>query len=174
MPRARLRFSAYPAASRPRFFRDVLEATERTLRLYDPTRRDNAVRHLVSVGVGSAVFVAYILLVPLLISAFIPSYTVFAVVIWFVFTVGFFAMMYYSAKLSDSLGLSLELGLTMRRADRTFLVHVRHVKPTKSRVVQLLRLVGDRKDEWFCVNVSGPDLAEGLKLAKEEIKIVLG
>ena len=127
-------------------------------------------------GFGFGVLIAYGLLVGLTVSRFIPSYSInnltgflglFAVI-------GFFATMFFSIRLSDQLGTGLELRLTAKHPDRVFLVHIRHVKPTSSRTIQLLRLVGDQKDEWFNVHVSGPDLIEALKLANENIKIELG
>ena len=90
-----------------------------------------------------------------------------------VYIVGFFATTWYSARLSDRLSVDLELRRTGKYPDRVFLVHVRHVKPAASRTIQLIRLVGDQKDEWFKVYVSGPDLKEALILANEEIRIEL-
>ena len=134
------------------------------------------IRTLVILGFGFGALIAYSLLIELTVSRFIPSYSInnLTVFLGLITTIGFFATMYFSVGLSDQLGTVLELRLTAKHPDRVFLVHVRHVKPTSSRTIQLLRLVGDQKDEWFRVHISGPDLIEALRLANENIKIELG
>lgn len=175
MTKSRFWFSAYRGVSGRRMSRHVLESTEGSLRLFEPKRRDSLIRAFVSLGFGAGILVAYLLLANLTASRFFPSQSGngFPVLLTIIAFVGFFVTIYYSGGLGDRLGTGLELHLTAKHPDRIFLVHVRHVKPTASRATQLLRLVGDRKDEWFRVVVFGPDLIEALKLAKENIKLEL-
>ena len=168
------RFSAYPAKSRRGLFRKVLESTEGSLRLFDPVRRDNMIRIVVFLGFVFGVLTAYRQLVALATSSLFPSQpanslTVFSLIAF----VGLLATLYFSIRLGDQFSTDIELRLTAKHSDRVFPVHVGHVKPTASRAIQLLRLVGDRKDEWFRVHVFGPDLIEALKLANESIKLEL-
>lgn len=174
MSKSRYWFSAYSAMSRRGLFRKVVESTEGSLRLFDPLRRDNIVRILVFLGFEFGVLIVYGQLVPLTASRLIPpqpanSLTAFSIID----LLGFLAILYYSIRLSDRFSTDIELRLAAKHSDRVFPVHVMHVKPPASRGIQLLRLVGDRKDEWFRVHVFGPDLIEALKLANENIKLEL-
>ena len=163
--------SAYPAQSRRREFRRILEATNGSLRLYHPTRQDSLLRVLVTIIASFGFLAGYGLFAYLLLR--VLQINGISVLPGIFLTIGFFATLYFSDGLIDELATFSELRLIARHHGRVSSVHVVKIKPTRSGWIQLLELVNDGTHDSFNVQVSGPDLQEALKLANEKIEVEL-